>query len=48
MNAEQQTESAAREDERPPFGTWTHWYLVVLLMLMILIILFYTFTRAFQ
>ncbi len=47
MGAEHETESAA-SDEQPPFGSWIHWYLAVLLTLVVLIILFYTFTRAFQ
>jgi len=45
--AEHEGEGAAR-NEQPPFGTWVHWYLVVLLTLVVLIVLFYTFTRAFE
>ena len=35
-------------DERPPFGTWAHWYLAVLLTLAVLVVVFYLFTRAFR
>jgi len=35
------------EEEQPPFGSWSHWYLAVLLALVVLIVLFYGFTRAF-
>lgn len=47
MGAEHESDAVAG-DEQPPFGSWAHWYLVVLLTLVILIILFYTFTRAFE
>jgi len=47
MEADHEAETVAR-DEEPPFGSWTHWYLAVLLTLVVLIILFYTFTRAFE
>lgn len=47
MEAEHKTDPTAAE-EQPPFGSWTHWYLAVLLTLVVLIILFYTFTRAFE
>ncbi len=47
MEVEHETGSTARE-EQPPFGSWIHWYVAVLLTLVVLIILFYTFTRAFR
>lgn len=47
MEAKNEPEPVA-SDEEPPFGSWVHWYLAVLLTLVVLIIVFYTFTRAFQ
>ena len=47
MAEEKQSETPDAE-ENPPFGSWRHWYLAVVLNLVVLIILSYIFTRAFD
>ena len=46
--APDQIEKQPTEGDRPPLGSWTRIYALVLGNLVVLIVIFYAFTRAFD
>lgn len=42
------SENQQQPDDRPPLGSWSRMYALVLANLALLIVLFYAFTRAFD